>query len=310
MKVIPSFFYRLIVVILCNIFFIPVIHAQKNGILPLTGMKFYNEGITARSMDIKIDGNQLMSNRIPLNKEIEISIQQPAGFKADNFKTMFAAAEVIVLSPTGQMLLNNPNVLLKHYSNGFYADELNTFSIKFGIGTDLMKGNIAGLIKIRLYDMKGKGQMRLEIPVTFAKPGEVVQVSKMAKAIKSADGDGLGVIMGLKARGLQVDLDTSIKVSPKMAYTSLVVSKVEGSSIAGIFGGKEKFWVYDSDLNELKITDMLLKKVQGAMENDMVDYTLKIPYRLKTSKGDKTYFVRFRWESADKSQLIDVVVAN
>ena len=243
MKITPSFFYRLIVVIVCNIFFIPAIHAQKNGILPLTGMKFYNEGITAKSMDIKIDGIQLMSNRIPLNKEIEISIQQPAGFKADNYKTMFAAAEVIVLSPTGQMLLNNPNVLIKHYSNGFYADELNTFSIKFGIGTDLMKGNIAGLIKIRLYDMKGKGQMRLEIPVTFAKPGESVQVSKTSKTIKSADGDGQGVIMGLKARGLQIDLDTSIKVSPKMAYTSLVVTKVEGSSIAGIFGGKEKFWV-------------------------------------------------------------------
>jgi len=310
MKIIPSFLYRLITVIVCNIFLIPVIHAQKNGILPLTGMKFYNEGITAKSMDIKIDGNQLMSNRIPLNKEIEISIEQPAGFKADNFKTMFAAAEVIVLSPTGQMLMNNPNVLLKHYSNGFYAHELNTFSIKFGIGTDLMKGNLAGLIKIRLYDMKGKGQMRLEIPVTFAKPGEAVQVSKNAKPIKSADGEKRGMIMGLKARGLQVDLDTSIKVSPKMAYTSLVVSKVEGSSIAGIFGGKEKFWVYDSDLNELKITDILLKKVQGAMENDMVDYTLKIPYRLKSSKDDKIYFVRFRWESPDKSQLIDVVVAN
>ncbi|MEO6540176.1 MAG: hypothetical protein ABIN74_04255 [Ferruginibacter sp.] len=310
MKIIPSFFYRFIVAVLCNIFLIPVIHAQKNGIMPLTGLKFYNEGIIAKSIDIKIDGSLLVSNRIPLNKEIEISIEQPTGFKADNFKTMFAAAEVIVLSPTGQTLLNNPNVLLKHYSNGFYADELKTFNIKFGIGTDLMKGNIAGTIKIRLYDMKGKAQMRLEIPVTFAKPGEAVQVSKTAKPLKSADGNKLGMIMGLKAKGVQVELDTTIKVSPKMAYTSLVVSKVEGSSIAGIFGGKEKFWVYDSDLNELKITDILLKKVQGAMETDMVDYTLKIPYRLKAGKSDKTYFVRFRWESPDKSQLIDVVVAN
>ncbi|MEO6252659.1 MAG: hypothetical protein ABIO79_05105 [Ferruginibacter sp.] len=309
MKLIPSFFYRLMVAVLCNIFLIPVLHAQKNGIMPLTGMKFYNEGISAKSMDIKVDGNLLMSNRIPLNKEIEISLEQPTGFKADNYKTMFAAAEVIVLSPTGQMLFNNPNVLIKHYSNGFYANELNGFNIKFGIGTDLMKGNISGLIKVRLYDMKGKGQMRLEIPVTFAKPGEAVQVSKTAKPIKSADGNKLGMIMGLKAKGLQVTLDTTIKVAPKMAYTSLVVSKVEGSSIAGIFNGKEKFWVYDSDLNEVKISDILLKKVQGAMETETVDYTLKIPYRLK-SLANKSYFVRFRWESADRSQLIDVVVAN
>lgn len=309
MKIIPSFFHRFLVAVLCNIFLIPVLHAQKNGIMPLTGMKFYNEGITAKSIDIKIDGNLLVSNRIPLNKEIEISLEQIAGFKADNFKTMFAAAELVVLSPTGQILLNNPNVLITHYSNGFYALELNTFSIKFGIGIDLMKGNQSGLVKVRLYDMKGKAQMRLEIPATFAKPGEAVQVSKTAKPLKSANGNKLGMIMGLKAKGLQVDLDTTIKVAPKMAYTSLVVSKVEGSSIAGIFGGKEKFWVYDSDLNEVKISDILLKKVQGAMENETVDYTLKIPYRLKTLVN-KSYFVRFRWESADRTQLIDVVVAN
>jgi hypothetical protein len=308
MKIIPSFLCRFIAVIS----FITVsnsAHAQK-GILPLTGMKYFNEGITAKSLNIKIDGTLLVNNRLPLNKEIEISIEQPSGFKADNYKTMFAAAEVVVLSPTGQVLFNNPNVLIKHYSNGFYENELKTFSIKFGIGTDIMKGNQAGTVKVRLYDMKGKGQLRLEMPATFARPGESVQVSKTAKPIKTAAGEGQGMIMGLKAKGLQVELDTTIKVAPKMAYTSLVVSKVEGSSIAGIFGGKEKFWVYDSDLNELKITDILLKKVQGAMESDMVDYTLKIPYRLKTSKADKTYFVRFRWESADRSQLIDVVVAN
>ena len=74
-----------------------------------------------------------------------------------------------------------------------------------------------------------------------------------------------------------------------------------------MFDGKESFWVYDSDLNEVKISDILLKQVKGAMENDMVDYTLKIPYRLK-AKPVKLYTVRFRWESPDKTQVIDIVV--
>ena len=104
-----------------------------------------------------------------------------------------------------------------------------------------------------------------------------------------------------------VAIDTTIKVAPKMAYTSLDISSIEGSSISGIFQGKESFWVYDNNLNEIKITDMLLKQVKGAMENNNVDYTLKIPYRLKSSPG-KVYTVRFRWESSDKKQVIDVVV--
>ncbi len=282
--------------------------AQKNGILPLTGMKFFNEGIAATSIDIKIDGAQLLSNRIPLNKEIEIRLLQPAGFATDNNKTMFAGAEVIVLSPRGEVLLKNPNVFLKSYSNGFYAKDLNNFSIKLGIGTDLMRGNFSGLLKVRLYDLKGKNQLRLEIPVSFAKPGEPLQVSKSAKNIKSNTGV-YGMINGLQAKDMLVNVDTTIKVSPKMAYTSMDISNIEGSSLSEIFQGKESFWVYDSELNEVKITDILLKKVKGAMENNTVNCTLKIPYRLKSNYA-KLYTVRYRWESADKSQVIDVVVKN
>ncbi|MBK6635172.1 MAG: hypothetical protein IPG38_13475 [Chitinophagaceae bacterium] len=118
-----------------------------------------------------------------------------------------------------------------------------------------------------------------------------------------------GMINGLSAKAMLVKLDTTIKVSPKMAYTSVNISKIEGSSMAEMFDGKETFWVYDSNLNEVKITDKLLKQVKGALENDNVDYTLKIPYRLK-SNNSKGYFVRYRWESPDKKQLIDLVVVN
>ena len=282
--------------------------AQKNGILPLTGIKFFNEGIAAGSIDIKIDGAQLLSNRIPLNKEIEIRLQQAIGFMADNAKTMFAGAEVIVLSPRGEMLLNNPNVFLKSYSNGFTAKDLSAFSIKFGIGTDLMKGNQGGVLKVRLYDLKGKNQLRLEIPVSFARPGEPLQVSKNVKNIKANAGVN-GIINGLEASEMQVNVDTTIKVAPKMAYTSMDISNIEGSSLSEMFLGKESFWVYDSDLNEVKITDILLKKVKGAMENNTVNYTLKIPYRLKANIS-KLYTVRYRWEGANKNQVIDVVVKN
>jgi hypothetical protein len=221
---------------------------------------------------------------------------------------MFAGAEIIVLSPRGEVLLNTPNVFLTGYSNGFYAKDLNALSIKFGIGTNLMKGNLGGVLKIRLYDLKGKNQLRLEIPVSFAKPGESLQVSKTTKNIKSNLGVN-GIINGLQAKDMLVNVDTTIKVSPKMAYTSMDISNIEGSSLSEIFSGKETFWVYDSDLNEVKITDILLKKVKGAMENNTVNCTLKIPYRLKTN-NNKLYTVRYRWESLDKRQVIDVVVKN
>lgn len=281
-------------------------YAQSNGILPLTGLRYFTEGISAKNIDVKIDGSRLLSNRIPMDKEIELALQQPEGFMADNSKNIFAGAEVVVLSPRGEVLSSLPNILAKNLTTGFTAKDLTSFNIKFAVAASLVKNNFNGTVKIRLYDLKGKSQMRFELPVTFARPGERLQVSKTVASIKSDNGVN-GLINGLQAKNMKVDIDNSITVSPKMAYTSVDISQIKGSSLSGIFEGKENFWVYDNNLNEVKITDILLKKVKGAMENDSVDYTLKIPYRLKALAG-KQYTVRFRWESPDKSQVIDFVV--
>lgn len=280
--------------------------AQNNGILPLTGLRYFKEGVWAKAMDVKIDGALLLSNRLPLNKEIEVALQEPAGFAEDKNKTVFAAAELIIVSLKGEVLSKNPNIFLKNESSGFAAKDIKALSIKFGITADVMKTNLNAIVKIRLYDLKSKSQLRLEFPVSIARPGEALQISKAVKTIKLPDGS-MGMINGLKARNMLVAVDTTIKVSPKMAYTSLDISNIEGSSISGIFQGKENFWVYDNNLNEIKISDILLKQVKGAMENNNVDYTLKIPFRLKNSPV-KVYTVRFRWESPDKKQVIDVVV--
>ncbi len=280
--------------------------AQNNGILPLTGLRYFKEGVWAKAMDVKIDGALLLNNKLPFNKEIEIALQEPAGFVEDKNRTVFVAAELMIVSPRGEILSKNPNVFLKNETSGFAVKDIKSLSIKFGITALVMKNNMNGIVKIRLYDLKSKSQLRLEFPMNIARPGETIQISKTTKTIKSSDGS-FCIINGLKAKNMLVAVDTTIKVSPKMAYASLDISSVEGSSISGIFQGKENFWVYDNNLNEVKVTDILLKQVKGAMENSSVDYTLKIPYRLKNSPA-KAYTVRFRWESPDKKQVIDVVV--
>ncbi|HAO47730.1 MAG TPA: hypothetical protein PLZ45_09855 [Ferruginibacter sp.] len=285
--------------------FASVSFSQNNGVLPLTGLRFFNEGISAKSIEVRIDGAQLINNRIPLNKDIEILLTRPAGFAESN-KILYAGAEFALVSPRGELLSQIPNLLAANQSTGFIGGNLSALSIKFGITSEMIRANMNGTVKIRLYDLKGKSQMRLEIPITLARKDEPLQVSKATRSIPAKNG-AVGVVNGLKAKNVLVSLDTSITVAPKMAYTSLDISAIEGSSISGIFQGKESFWVYDDNLNEVKITDILLKQVKGAMENNNVDYTLKIPYRPKNTTA-KTYTVRFRWESPDRKQLIDVVV--
>jgi hypothetical protein len=289
---------------LAGIFFISnTIIAQNNGLMPLSGLRYFKEGVYARSMTVKMDGGFLLSNRVPLNKEIEIAVQQPTGLTDDKGK-WFIGAELTITSLKGDVLSKNPNVYLANESTGF-AKNVKELSVKFGLTPLILKTNNACMIKLRFYDQRAKTQLRLEWLVTIANPNEAVLTSKTAMPIKGPEGT-FSMITGLKAKDMVVSVDTTIRKSPKMAYTSLEISAVEGSSINGIFAGKESFWVYDQELNEVKITDILLKQVKGSMESNNVDYTLKIPYRLKALLG-KTFVVRFRWESPDKSQVIDVV---
>jgi len=57
MKANPRFYSRLVFIAAGCFLFLNNSFAQKNGVLPLTGMKFFNEGIAAGSIDIKIDGD-------------------------------------------------------------------------------------------------------------------------------------------------------------------------------------------------------------------------------------------------------------
>ena len=279
--------------------------AQSKGVLLLTGILFFNEGISAKSIDARVDGATLAGNRIPLNKEFEIHLLSPAGFTEDNTKTVFAAVEMNIVSLKGVLLGKVPNVFKENEAKGFPAAAFKDAVVKIILKPELLKTEPGCIIKLRYYDLKGKNQLRLEFPVTISKPGEALQASKTISEIKAGAGAQARSV-GLKIKNIDISIDTTIRVSPKMAYASLDISNIEGTSISEVLSGKESYWVYDTDLNEIKSGEKQLKQVGGAIENNVVNYLSKIPFRLKTATG-RSYIVRFRWESTDRRKVIDVV---
>jgi hypothetical protein len=113
----------------------------------------------------------------------------------------------------------------------------------------------------------------------------------------------------VKAKNIVFSVDTAVKSDGKMAYLNMDISKIDGTDVISMMQGKDYFWVYDSSFKEVKIKEILLKKTGGSMEGGNVNSTVKIPFRLKTDKT-KGYTVRYRWESADKRQVMDVIVTN
>ncbi len=278
----------------------------QNNITPFTGIKYFQEGVTIKGIEVKLNAMTLLHNRVPLNKDIEIFLQQPTGFTTDAKKIIFAAAEVSIVSPKGDVLFTNPNALAANATTGFVSKLFTTTVVKCAITSQIIKANTNAIIKIRLYDLKGKNQLRLEFLVNITRPGEALLLSKIAKPIKTPTNVTM-FINDIKVGGVKVGVDTSIKTNSKMAYLALDILKIDGSSFVGILEGKEEFWVYDKNLNPIKPNEIILKEVKGTMEGTTVNSFVKIPYRLKTAVASG-YTVRYRWHSNDLLQVIDVVV--
>jgi hypothetical protein len=282
--------------------------AQKKGMLPLTGIQFYNEGIWSNSIAVKLGGEKIYGNRIPLNREIEITLLQPTGFVPDKKKNVFIGAEYSLVSSKGEVLRNIPNLLFQNETKGFTAKELKEVVLKFGIAEGVIQPNSKAVIKIRVFDLNGKKQLRLDYPISISYPKEAIYLTKATQTLKSPPGS-MFMTTELKAKSLVFSVDTAVKSEPKMAYLNLDISKIDGTDVISMLQGKDYFWVYDSSYKEIKIKEILLKKVGGAMEGGNVNSTVKIPFRLKTNQT-KGFTVRYRWESADKRQVMDIVVTN
>jgi hypothetical protein len=279
--------------------------AQGNGILPFTGIQYFNEGIYAKYAEISIDGSTLMSNRIPANKEFIFKLQLPAGFTEDAAKKVYPAVEVIFFSSKKQQLAVIPNLLKDSEKTGFSSNSLKEVPVKLILQSQWLKSETECVIQVRYYDLKSKKQLRLLFPVSIAAANEPLALSKVSTYIKTSD-QSLGLSSAVRIDKATLMVDTSIRVAPKNAYLSIEIPEISGTSMNEVLNGKNTFWVYDKNMNEIKITDKLLKKIGGAMEDNLVNLTVKIPFRLKTDTK-QMYTVRYRWESTDRKKIIDIV---
>lgn len=278
--------------------------AQKNGILPLTGTRYFNEGIWAKNIDVSVDGATLLNDRVPLNKEIVFKLQVPSGFIATG-GNYFAGAEVTMTSSKGAVLSKTPNVFSYNEAKGFAAADFKEVIVRVGLQPAIIKSEASVNILIRFYDLKSKNQLRLEFPLTLTKPGEGLQTSRIATMVKASD-NANAVVNNLKLKSITIGTDSAIRVNPNLIYLALEIPDIEGSSMEEVLAGTETYWVYDASLNNVKPADKVLKKVGGSMGSSTVNYTLRIPIKLKTNTA-KGYIIRFRWESADHKKIIDIV---
>lgn len=285
--------------------FLPLFLLAQNTILPLTGAKIFSNGLSAKSIEISIDGYILTSDLAPINKEVVFKLLVPKGFVTDATKKSFPAAEVTITSMAGVLLGKTADAYAASGSGGFTADKFKELIIKTGLDASIIKSNTAVNISITLTDKKSKNNLKIIFPVKIATASQGLKASAGVTQVKTEDNDIL-YANNLKIKKADAETDNEIKVNPLLSYGSLELKEITGASLDEIAGGKESYFVYDTkSLEQIKKTDKLLKRIKGSLEGDVSSYLLKIPYKLKTDKA--AYIVRFRWESKDGKRIIDGV---
>ena len=301
--------------------------AQKSGTLPFTGVRYFYEGISAKKIDVKIEGKDLKTNKIPLGKYVDFFISAPEGFLADADKKYFVGAEVLYISADKKILSNSKNIFSDFETKGFSKEALANMKISINMRPDLLNNNKNVDILIRVYDLKSDKKLRLifnadiiaavdnlAAAATSTKPTTgPIAAPKPAAPVTSAGPDKLNPekakptkLTGIKISSIEVSVDHSIRVSPTMAYLSIEMLGITGTSLQEITSGKETFTVYDENNKPVVIKDKLLKKIKGSMEDSIVDYTVKIPFRPKDQTG-KNYKVIFTWTNSNKTKVLEVV---
>ena len=113
-------------------------------------------------------------------------------------------------------------------------------------------------------------------------------------------------VKGIKIGTIKEEVDNDIRVNPNMQYISYEIFGITGVTMAEILSGKESFVVTDDKGKAINIADKVLHKVNGSLESNMVNYTVKIPFRLKTEKGARKVY--FKWEGPDKKKLLELTI--
>lgn len=272
--------------------------AQITQILPFSGLRYTEKGISAKQIDVDLDDKTWTSNQLPENSSFKIKLIKPKGFAVDDEGKCHPNIRVTLLNEVGDTMGHAEKFL----GDGVVFDQtsLDDFSLTLGFkaGTPLGKY----LIKATFYDLLSSNTLDIVFNIDFVKATEPKPTSNYVQTFTSY----VGYIV--KATDYKID-KVKLGEIDALKYEDKIVIPI---SITGIQLPKEVF----SDKNLFSfsyhtvtkttdvgsISDIQIKS--GADETTDLELLITVPKSLY-KKGD---FVQFRWDSKDKKFVLDGVI--
>ncbi|MBL0144969.1 MAG: hypothetical protein IPP48_03600 [Chitinophagaceae bacterium] len=292
---------RSLLLLLIFAFLASHLHAQKNGILPLTGIKYFREGVWGKSIEVTINGNTLTGNQIPMNADFDLKLTYPTGFVADAKGAYHPGIKVLLLNARKDTIAFSPNMFSESKGIGFTSANFKSLTATLGYYEKLKPGDTIYQY-FTFFDTKSKNKLTLDFPVTIT---DSLQTREMLYTASSTSGYNAAACGGIQLKKIEAYLDSIYY--PKSLYHSLRSAEMLGITTEEVNKGKYEVWLFDENMKEIPLFNeakqYAAKTFTGREE---INILVQIPLNPIDTKNKK-YTARYRWESGDGKKVLDIV---
>lgn len=278
--------------------------AQDWGVLPFTGIRYFNEGLKASKIELTLDDLTWTSNRIPVDKDFKLVLKEPTGFKKDAEGQAFPGLEVLILSATRDTVGYAPN--LYEEGVGIGMNELALKSLKLTLGfPPPAKAGDRYTVYMNFFDQKGTGKLRMIFPVEIVSSSAPLDNSASISSIQSYTGYQ-AMATGVQHGKPETYLDSTYY--PKSLYHSIRFPDIQSLTPEEGRAGRYKVWLYDAKGEERTPVKAVGHYIAATnpRDKDHVNILVQVPLAPDEAQNKK-YLVRYRWESADGKKVVEMV---
>jgi len=286
---------------IANLFFLMIscISFAQQGVLPFTGLRYSENGISAKELKVELDEATWTGNQLPINTEFEIQLVDPIGFLKEN-EMYFPGVELVMKNPAGDTLAYVDDLFKGEEFSGFSDAELSKLSLTLGFN-ELSKPGDTCSIQARFFDKKSTNDITLWFDVIIVDAELPLEQTSSTFGVTSYLGYK-GIASGVEISSIAVEVDerqdgNNIRV--------LMIDPIIGLSLDEWNAGKTTMILYDEQLSPISFPiDQCVISAQQADGGEGIAARIEIP----VIKERTSMFNRFRWESVDGKKIVDVVI--
>ncbi|MGV3632159.1 MAG: hypothetical protein ACO1O6_13195 [Bacteroidota bacterium] len=274
------------------------LQAQKS-LLPWSGAVCEKSGISCKEVDMELEGQNWISNVLPIGKKLEVSIEDPTGFVIENGQC-FPGVSILVTKLNGDTLGYAPNIFPE--GEGLEVSTLQNLSFSFSLEEDVKAGDLCKL-DARFFDTKSSNFLQLKLDLILGTEDEK-PVSDMIYSYSSSKGYRVNStleIADIKTR------DTLIKNEKYEEFTlkGIHISKEELDQL------NEKITIYSdsfSIIDPLKVKPEIRieRKTNPVYSDERCDLVVYV-FKHKNLPTPAGYQWNLKLENNTRQQIIEIL---